>query len=111
MPSRLSQYRVMWVFVFFDLPTDTKENRKIYALFRKNLLKDGFLMFQFSIYKRHCASKENAEVHIKRVKRMLPEKGHIVIMTITDRQFGDIEIFFNKNKSSYTETIKQLEMF
>lgn len=111
MPSRLSHYRVMWVFVFFDLPTDTKANRKIYAIFRKNLLKDGFIMFQFSIYKRHCASKENAEVHIKRVKRLLPEKGHVVIMCITDRQFGDIEIYFNGGKTLETETINQLELF
>ena len=48
--------------VFFDLPTDTKKERKAAALFRQNLLKDGFTMFQFSIYIRHCGSKENMEV-------------------------------------------------
>ncbi|HET8962544.1 MAG TPA: CRISPR-associated endonuclease Cas2, partial [Chitinophagales bacterium] len=53
----------MWVLVLFDLPTETAEERKIYAKFRKNLLKDGFAMFQFSIYLRHCSSRENAEVH------------------------------------------------
>jgi CRISPR-associated protein Cas2 len=101
----------MWVFVFFDLPTDTKANRKIYALFRKHLLKDGFIMFQYSIYKRHCASKENADVHIKRVKHMLPEKGHVIIMAITDRQFGDIEVYFNGGKSQQTEHVNQLLLF
>lgn len=49
----------------FDLPTETQKDKKAYALFRKNLQKDGFTMFQFSIYIRHCASYENAEVHIK----------------------------------------------
>ena len=56
--DRFSEYRIMWVLVFFDLPTDTKKDRKAHALFRKNLQKDGFTMFQFSIYIRHCASME-----------------------------------------------------
>ena len=60
----------MWVLVFFDLPTETKKERKAAAKFRKDLLCDGFTMFQFSIYLRHCPSMENAEVHIKRVKNV-----------------------------------------
>lgn len=57
----------MWLFVMFDLPTMTKKDRKASALFRKQLEKDGFSMHQFSVYIRHCASKESADVHIKRV--------------------------------------------
>ena len=67
----------MWVLVFFDLPTETQKDRKNAALFRKRILKDGFTMFQFSIYVRHCASRENAEVHIKRIKSILPPQGWI----------------------------------
>ena len=44
--TRFSEYRIMWVLVLFDLPTDTKKDRKEYALFRKKLLMDGFTMFQ-----------------------------------------------------------------
>ena len=66
--DRFSEYRIMWVLVLFDLPTETKKEKKAYSDFRKNLQRDGFTMFQFSIYVRHCASQENAEVHIKRVK-------------------------------------------
>ena len=68
MSERFSEYRIMWILVFFDLPTETKRDKQAYALFRKNLQRDGFTMFQFSIYIRHCASMENAQVHIKRVK-------------------------------------------
>ena len=50
--DRFSEYRIMWVLVFFDLPTDTKKERKAYADFRKKLMRDGFTMFQFSIYVR-----------------------------------------------------------
>lgn len=101
----------MWVLVFFDLPTETKVERKIYAGFRKSLLKDGFGMFQFSIYLRHCPSRENAEVHIKRVKRNLPDRGHIGIMCITDKQFGDMEIFYGQKVADVQRPTSQLEMF
>lgn len=43
--SRLSEYRVMWVLVFFDLPTETKKERKAAATFRKELMGNGFTMF------------------------------------------------------------------
>lgn len=80
--DRISEYRVMWVLVFFDLPTDTKKERKAAAEFRKNLILDGFVMFQFSIYMRHCPSAENANVHIKRVKTFLPPLGQVGILSI-----------------------------
>ena len=101
----------MWVLVFFDLPTETKKDRKIYAKFRKEILADGFNMFQFSIYLRHCPSKENADVHIKRVKKLLPEKGHVGIMCITDKQFGMMEIFRGHEAVDSPETVQQLELF
>lgn len=83
--KRLSEYRVMWVLVFFDLPTETKRDRKLYSEFRKMLLNDGFVMFQFSIYMRHCQSKENLDVHIKRVKAALPPSGEVGLLTVTDK--------------------------
>lgn len=101
----------MWVLVHFDLPTETKKERKAYADFRKKILKDGFQMFQFSMYIRHCSSKENAEVHIKRVKGMLPARGHIGILCITDKQFGQMEIFRGKEPEKTPDTVQQLEMF
>ena len=101
MDERISQYRVMWIMVFFDLPTETKKDRKAYAAFRKNLIQDGFSMFQFSIYIRHCASIENAETHIKRVTSRLPEYGKVGIMCITDKQFGNISIFYGKKSPSF----------
>jgi CRISPR-associated protein Cas2 len=101
----------MWVLVFFDLPTETKAQRKIYTEFRKGLQKDGFTMFQFSIYLRHCPTKENANVHISRVKKLLPKLGHIGILCITDKQFGNMEIYFGKQLSPAPDIGQQLEMF
>ena len=108
---RLNQYRVLWILVLFDLPTETKTDRRKHAKFRKDIMKDGFTMFQFSIYLRHCSSRENADVHIKRVKSLLPNKGHVGILTITDRQFGNMELFLGATKVKTPDTPQQLEMF
>lgn len=101
----------MWVLVLFDLPTETKKDKKAYAEFRKNLQKDGFTMFQFSIYIRHCASAENAAVHIKRVKSFLSEYGNVGIICITDKQFGEIELFQGKKPRPAIAYGQQLELF
>ena len=112
MTERFSQYRVMWVLVFFDLPTDTKKERKAAADFRKSLLQDGFIMFQFSIYMRHCPSSENAAVHIRRVKSFLPPKGQVGVLSITDKQFGSMELFLAKKVQELpTGAGVQLELF
>lgn len=109
--ERFSEYRVMWIMVFFDLPTETKRERREHALFRKNLVKDGFTMFQFSIYIRHCASRENMQVHINRVKKVLPDKGKIGIIGITDKQFGEMEIYVGKKAEKQQTNGLQLELF
>ena len=111
MRSRFSEYRIMWILVFFDLPADTKRERKAAAKFRKQLLEDGFTMFQFSIYLRHCPSAENADVHIRRVKGMLPEFGKVGIIRITDKQFGDMEVFDCRKETIISQPIQQLELF
>lgn len=108
---RLNEYRILWVLVLFDLPTETKKDKKISARFRKDIMRDGFTMFQFSIYLRHCSSRENADVHIKRVKKLLPEKGHIGILSITDKQFGMMELFYGKAPADLPATPQQLELF
>ena len=109
--DRFSEYRIMWVLVLFDLPTETKKERKAYTDFRKRIMADGFTMFQFSIYLRHCPSRENAEVHIKRVKSFMPEFGDIGILCITDKQFGEMEIFSNCKPKTVDTPCQQLELF
>lgn len=108
---RLNAYEIMWLFVFFDLPVVSKKDRKLATGFRKMLEKDGFVMMQFSFYTRHCASRESANVHIKRVKTKIPEKGHVSIMMITDKQYGEIFNFWGKKREILPNAPRQLELF
>lgn len=101
----------MWVIVMFDLPTDTPKARKQYAQFRKALIEDGFIMMQYSVYMRHCASDENAHVHVKRVKSRLPPDGEVRIIKITDKQFGNIDVFYGKKRVQIESAPEQLQFF
>jgi len=101
----------MWVFVFFDLPVITKKQRRKATQFRKGLEKDGFTMLQYSVYIRHCASSESADVHIRRMKRATPEEGQVSILMITDKQYGNIINIWGKKLMPLPPGPKQLELF
>ena len=101
----------MWLFVFFDLPVGTKKERRFAAQFRKKLLKDGFTMMQFSVYTRHCASAESADVHTKRVMGFVGEKGQVSILRITDKQYAQIINYWGNREAQMAPAARQLELF
>ena len=101
----------MWLVAMFDLPVDTKAARKHYADFRKMLLRDGFSKMQFSVYIRHCASEENADVHAARVERALPPDGEVRVLAITDKQFERMRIFWGRRRKPPQPPPAQLELF
>ncbi len=106
-----NEYRIMWLFVFFDLPTNTKSQRQAASGFRKELLNDGFTMKQYSIYIRPCASKEITETHIKRVENLTPEEGKVSILKVTEKQVGNMINILHSKQEIYTKKNKQLTFF
>lgn len=109
--SAFNHYKAMWLFALFDLPTETAIQRKAAAAFRKGLLQDGFTMYQYSVYIRHCASKENAEVHRRRVRLITPPEGMVSILAVTDRQFALIETLYGAKRKPPPPPPCQLELF
>ena len=109
--ERFNAYRNMWVLVMFDLPTETAKQRKQAALFRKRLLEDGFTMFQFSMYLRFCPSAENAQVHVRRTKQILPKEGKVGMIMVTDKQWERMELFYQGTVAEVESGPQQLEMF
>ena len=108
---RLNAYKIMWLIVMFDLPTQTKKNKKDSALFRKNLEKSGFVMHQYSVYMRFCASLESAEVYIKRVRSFMPSAGRVSIITVTDKQYSNIVNIWGATEQKIQKKPVQLEFF
>lgn len=107
----ITGYKIMWLYVMFDLPVETKSQRRHAARFRKDLLKDGFGMHQFSVYVRHCASHEAATVHINRVKMFLPDEGSVSILKVTDKQFENTIHFVGKRARVPQKAPAQMEFF
>lgn len=101
----------MWIITMFDLPTDTKEARRAYHDFRKALLNDGFVMLQFSVYGRHCPSEENAVVHENRIKGFLPHDGEVRLLTVTDKQFERMKVFYGKTRRATEKAPEQISFF
>lgn len=101
----------MWILVMFDLPVLTKGQRRAATEFRKNLIKDGFDMVQFSVYSRPCPSEENAAVHVNRVKAFLPPNGQVRILKFTDKQYGRMECFLSKTRLDPESQPDQIQLF
>lgn len=107
----ITGYRCMWVVVMFDLPVDTKKARSQYSQFRRFLLADGFAKMQFSVYIRHCASRENADVHMGRIELNMPPDGEVRVLVVTDKQFERMRVFWGKRRMPTEQPPKQLEFF
>ena len=106
----ISHYRAMWIFVMFDLPTQTKKQRHEYTVFRNFLLDHGFSGVQYSVYIRNAPSGEVAERYIRDVRKNLPPSGHVNIMQITDKQYANILSFRGEKKEEMVDK-GQLSLF
>lgn len=82
----------MRLMVFFDLPTSTNTDKKNYTKFRKYLLSEGFMMMQYSIYTRICNGSDSVEKYLNRIKNNTPPKGHIRTLSVTEKQWQDMQI-------------------
>ena len=109
--KHLSHYRIMWLFIFFDLPVMTKKERKTATKFRQNLLDLGFQMVQFSVYSRVCPGKEKAGNLITKISYKLPQNGKIDMLMVTDKQFEGIVSFRGKNNEKLPKKKQQLLLF
>ena len=101
----------MRLFVFFDLPVSKKEERKIATRFRKDLLDEGFTMLQFSVYCRVCRGQDIVEREIRRLKQVLPAKGNIRILQVTEKQYGNMQFLIGEPKKEEEIGAKQLLLF
>lgn len=85
------RYRVMRLFVMFDLPVTTAQNRRDYRIFHKALVNEGFLMMQESVYTRITANRKSAELLEQRLIKELPKTGLVQTLIVTESQFSSIK--------------------
>ena len=98
----------MRVVVFFDLPTETAEERRDYRRFRAALLKNGFFMMQESVYSKIKLNNTAANVIKETVRKLKTGKGLIQMLTVTERQFENMEFVLGKKQSTVVDTAERL---
>lgn len=83
----VSPYRFMRLVLFFDLPMNTKTERKSYTRFRKYLIKNGFAMVQFSVYAKIFPNRSSLDNYMIGLRGQLPKHGSIRAMAVTEKQY------------------------
>ena len=106
-----SKYRMAWVLVFFDLPVGTPEERRDATNFRKDLIKDGYFMVQFSVYARPCGTADRVETQVRRLKSKIPDKGEVRGLMISDAQWGRMIIMRSQQKADAEKMPAQMQFF
>lgn len=82
----------MRVLCMFDLPVETDTERRAYRIFRKNLIKEGFIMIQYSVYVRVCPSREYARRLEMRIQKFIPLEGNVRLLCVTEKQYADMKL-------------------
>jgi len=106
-----SKYRMAWVLVFFDLPVGTSDERRNAANFRKDLIKDGYFMVQFSVYARPCGTADRVETQVRRLKVKIPPKGEVRGLMISDAQWGRMIILRSQQTAEAEKMPAQMQFF
>jgi len=106
-----SKYRMAWVLVFFDLPVGSPEERRDATNFRKDLIKDGYFMVQFSVYARPCGTADRVETQVRRLKAKIPSKGEVRGLMISDAQWGRMIIMRSQQTADAEKMPAQMQFF
>ena len=106
-----SKYRMAWVMVLFDLPVGTPDERRDAANFRKDLVKDGYIMVQFSVYARPCGSADRVDTQVRRLKSKIPAHGEVRGMIISDAQWGRMIVMRSQQRREAEKMPDQMMFF
>ena len=101
----------MRLVVMFDLPSGTSKQKKNYRHFRKNLIKQGFIMMQESVYCKLClngSAVESMQAYLENIK---PPQGLVQVITMTEKQFSKIKFLVGEDNSEYINSSERILIF
>jgi CRISPR-associated protein Cas2 len=94
----------MHILCFFDLPTETAKDRRQYRIFRRFLIKNGFIMLEESVSERMVVNSHGQRALVELLRKNKPPKGLVMILQITDKQFENMDIITGEFKSNVINT-------
>lgn len=98
----------MRTMVFFDLPNIYAKDKRNYLKFRKYLLNEGFIMMQESVYSKLVLNSQQSDLLIERLRKNAPKKGLIQVLTITEKQYAQIEFIIGESNSKIVDSEDRL---
>ena len=101
-------YRFMRVLVFFDLPTETVENKREYRKFHKLLISNGFLMLQESVYCRMLLNATAGNSVLNVIRKNRPSDGIVQVLTVTEKQFAGMEFITGEHHSEVIDSDERM---
>lgn len=101
----------MWLLVLYDLPVAEKADRKVYAKFHTEILKRGYEMMQFSVYRKYIGTPDRGERELTKLIRLCPSKGNVSVLTITEKQMGRMTTIWDGGSRRETVRPAQLVLF
>ena len=101
-------YRFMRILLFFDLPVVTDIEKNAYRKFVKLLKKDGFYMLQESVYVKLAMDEQVVKSTKNKINSIIPNKGSVMILTITEKQFSSIEFMLGSNNTDVINSTERV---
>lgn len=92
----------------FDLPVTTATVRKEYTVFRKFLIKSGFLMLQESIYCKIAQNSTMADSIVENIRKNKPSSGLVQVLKVTEKQYSKMEYIVGENKTDILNSDERL---
>lgn len=96
----------MRVLIFFDLPTLTAADRKRYRIFRHQLINEGFLMLQESVYSRIAVNRESATFLENRVEGFTPKEGLVQSLIVTEKQYNSMHFLAGERNHDVRNSVE-----
>ena len=98
----------MRVMIFFDLPTETAKDRKIYSKFRKFLINEGFIMMQKSVYTKLALNNSIVNSEKDKINKNKPKDGIVQMLVITEKQFSNIEYITGEKSTNVLDDTERM---
>lgn len=98
----------MRTIVFFDLPNIYIKDKRNYLKFRKYLLNEGFIMMQESVYSKLVMNSQQSNLLLDRLRKNAPKKGVIQVLTITEKQYSQIEYIIGESSTKIIDNEDRL---
>lgn len=98
----------MRILVFFDLPTETSKDRKIYSKFRKFLIKEGFIMMQESVYSKLTLNNSVTNAIRDRIEKNKPPKGIVQMLIITENNLHQWNTLYGEKNYDNLDNTERL---